>query len=148
MKKTQKSEETFRKSKASNFGKIEQEIEGLNLDPETLEIFKYISLYEPVLTEPSVKLKPFIPEYMPAIGEVDGFLKVERPDGNDEKLGQQKLDEPALNMSKRSYLDLMIREFFKGKVRDDKREIHTISNAHKNQKIVNGWINDVIEIHK
>lgn len=69
---------------------------------------------------------------MAAIGEVDGFLKVHRPDNIEERLGAEKLDEPALNMSKRSYLDLMIREFFKGKIRDDKKEIHTISNAHKN----------------
>lgn len=51
-------------------------------------------------------------------------------------------------MSKKSYLDLLIREFFKGKVKDDKTEIHTISNAHKNQKLVTSWIADVDEIHK
>ena len=55
---------------------------------------------------------------------------------------------PALNLSKSSYLDLMIREFFKGKVKNDQREIHSIPNAHKNQKQVSGWISDVEEIHK
>ena len=42
----------------------------------------------------------------------------------------------------------MIREFFKGKVKGDLREIHSITNAHKNQKQLNGWIADVEEIHK
>lgn len=42
----------------------------------------------------------------------------------------------------------MIREFFKGKVKDDVREIHSINNAHKNPKQLNGWIADVEEIHK
>lgn len=42
----------------------------------------------------------------------------------------------------------MIREFFKGKVKDENREVHAIANAHKNPKQVNGWIADVEEIHK
>jgi len=51
-------------------------------------------------------------------------------------------------LSKNSYLDLMIREFFKGKVKDEQREVHSIANAHKNPKQINGWISDVEEIHK
>ena len=46
-------------------------------------------------------------------------------------------------MSKKSYLDLLIREFYKGKVKDEKAEVHTISNSHKNPKLVSGWIADV-----
>lgn len=42
----------------------------------------------------------------------------------------------------------MIREFFKGKVKDNEREVHTIQNAHKNPKQINGWIADVDELHK
>lgn len=33
------------------------------------------------------KLKPFIPEYIPAVGEVDAFLKMSRPDDTEETLG-------------------------------------------------------------
>ena len=42
----------------------------------------------------------------------------------------------------------MIREFFKGKVKDEKREVHSIQQAHKNPKQVSGWISDVEELHK
>lgn len=59
-----------------------------------------------------------------------------------------ELTRPALNLSKSSYLDLVIREFFKGKVRDAPREIHSVANAHKNPKQVTGWIADVEELHK
>ena len=146
---SQRSEDTFRKTKLSgDFGKFDDELKNLNLDQETLNIFKFITAYDPVISEPAVKLKPFIPDYIPAIGEVDGFLKIPRPDGKEERLGSERIDEPALNMSKKSYLDLMIREFFKGKIKNDKKEIHTISNAHKNPKLVQGWINDVSEIHR
>lgn len=94
------------------------------------------------------KLKPFVPEFLPAVGEVDAFLKIPRPDGKEEALGLERIDEPALNQSKRSYLDLLIREFYKGKVRSDNKEVHSIENPHKNPKLVNGWISDVEEIHK
>ena len=30
--------------------------------------------------EIETKLKPFIPEFIPAVGEVDAFLKIPRPD--------------------------------------------------------------------
>lgn len=33
------------------------------------------------------KIKPFIPDYVPAIGEVDAFIKMPRPDGQPETLG-------------------------------------------------------------
>lgn len=60
------------------------------------------------------ELKPFIPEYIPAVGEVDAFLKIPRPDKRDETLGLYWIDEPSLNMKKKSYLDLLIKEFYKG----------------------------------
>ena len=145
-----KSNDQFRKTKISGkfVNQHEDELKNLNLNPEVYEIFKYIDNYEPETSEPAVSLKPFIPDYIPAVGEVDGFLKIPRADGKDEELGSHQIDEPALNMSKKSYLDLMIREFFKGKIREDKREIHTVSNAHKNSKLVQRWITDVAEVHK
>jgi intraflagellar transport protein 46 len=39
------------------------------------------------MLELDAKLKPFIPEYIPAVGEVDAFLKMPRPDGQKEELG-------------------------------------------------------------
>ena len=43
--------------------------------------------------------KPFIPDYIPAVGEVDAFLKMPKPDAKEEDLGIIVLDEPALNQS-------------------------------------------------
>jgi len=56
-------------------------------------------------------LKPFIPEYITAVGEVDAFLKMPRPDNKEELLGLQVLDEPTLNQTKRAKADLMLNEF-------------------------------------
>jgi intraflagellar transport protein 46 len=33
------------------------------------------------------KLRPFIPEYIPTVGEVDAFIKMDRPDEKSETLG-------------------------------------------------------------
>lgn len=43
--------------------------------------------YTPILTDIDTKLKAFIPDYIPAVGEVDAFLKMPRPDGQPEVLG-------------------------------------------------------------
>ena len=36
--------------------------------------------YTPQQIELEYRLKPFIPEFIPAIGDLDAFLKVERPE--------------------------------------------------------------------
>ena len=83
------------------------------------------------MIEIETELKPFIPDYTPAVGEVDAFLKIPRPDGEVEKLGLAIIDEPKLNQSKRAVLDLLLAEH--GKVhRKDYKEVHSIENAHKN----------------
>ena len=91
---------------------LNKEINQLNLDDEAKEIFNYLLEYAPKEIEIDIRLKPFIPDFIPAVGEVDAFLKLPRPDGLKESLGLERLDEPALNMSKKSYLDLLIKEFY------------------------------------
>ena len=90
----------------------------------------------------------FRSDYVPAVGEVDAFLKVPKPDATKEHLGLLQLDEPCLNQSKRSYLDLLIRQFYKGRRKNHEQSIHSINNAHKKQKEVAGWINDVENVQK
>ena len=54
----------------------------------------------------TTKLKPFVPEYIPCIGEVDAFLKMPKPDGQKEDLGITMLDEPALNCEDKAVLEM------------------------------------------
>jgi intraflagellar transport protein 46 len=76
---------------------------------------------------------------------VDAFLKLPRPDGDMENLGLSVLDEPKLNQSKRAVLDLMLAEH--GKIhRKDYKEVHSIENAHKNQREIQNWVNNVEKI--
>jgi intraflagellar transport protein 46 len=40
------------------------------------DLFQYIERYKPQEVELETVLKCFIPEYIPAIGEIDSFVKV------------------------------------------------------------------------
>lgn len=53
-----------------------QDYEGLNVSAEVRELFQYIERYKPQEVELETTLKCFIPEYIPAIGEMDAFIKV------------------------------------------------------------------------
>lgn len=143
----EKMEPSYTHNKA-RIDEISKEISQLNLDDEAKEIFNYLVEYAPKDVELEVSLKPFVPDFIPAVGEVDAFLKLPRPDCIKESLGLERLDEPALNMSKKSYLDLLIKEFYKGKAKADKKEVHTVSNAHKNPKELHAWVKDVETVHK
>lgn len=50
--------------------------ENLAVPPEIKELFQYIRRYTPQTMELDHKLKPFIPDYIPAVGDIDAFIKV------------------------------------------------------------------------
>jgi intraflagellar transport protein 46 len=73
---------------------------------EVKELFEYINRFKPQKIDLFTKLKPFIPDFVPAVGEVDAFLKMNKPDGTKEDLGITVLDEPALNNEDKTVLEL------------------------------------------
>lgn len=52
------------------------EYEHLQVSTELKELFQHIRRYSPQTMELDTKLKPFVPEFIPAIGDIDAFLKV------------------------------------------------------------------------
>jgi intraflagellar transport protein 46 len=81
----------------------------VQVSDEVKELFQYITRYKPQTIEMETKLKPFIPDYIPAIGEMDPFLKMPRPDGKADPLGLAVLDEPAAQQTDPTVLDLQLR---------------------------------------
>ena len=81
----------------------------LPVSSEIQDIFKFIERYQPQTIELDFKLKPFIPDYIPSIGDIDAFLKVNRPDGKEDNLGFIVVDEPSSNQSDPHVLDLFFR---------------------------------------
>jgi intraflagellar transport protein 46 len=51
----------------------------LNVAAEVKDLFQYIERYKPQEVQLDTTLKCFIPEFIPAIGEIDGFIKVSSP---------------------------------------------------------------------
>ena len=52
------------------------EFADLPVTPEIREMFDYITRYVPQKIELDYKLKPFIPDFIPAVGDIDAFIKV------------------------------------------------------------------------
>jgi len=59
----------------------------LQVGSDVKDLFEYIARYKPQKIDLDTKLKPFVPDYVPAVGEVDAFLKMPKPDGQKEDLG-------------------------------------------------------------
>ena len=73
-----------------------QDYSHLDVSAEVRDLFQYISQYSAHDAELESTLKPFVPDYLPAVGQMDVFVKVQRPDGERDELGLRVLDEPAL----------------------------------------------------
>lgn len=119
----------------------------LQVSHEIKELFEYIARYKPQKVELETKLKPFIPDFVPAVGEVDACLKMNKPDGSKEDLGILQLDEPALNCEDKTVLELKYVQS-KNVVRATPVSVDSIESAEKKPKEVSRWINSVQDLHK
>lgn len=50
--------------------------DNLDVNSDIKSLFPLITLYSPRVIDLEFKLKPFIPDYIPAVGDVDAFIKV------------------------------------------------------------------------
>nr|CAI5849817.1 unnamed protein product [Callosobruchus analis] len=134
--------------------------ENLDVDDDIKDVFQFIQRYIPQQLNLDYKFKPFIPEYLPAVGDIDAFLKVIPPDVTidgqkfDEKplrLGLNVLDEPALNQSDSALLHLQLRAA-SADLSLHRNEKHVVAkkvdNVEKNSKIIDKWIKDISDLHK
>uniref|UniRef100_A0A3B4BSQ3 Intraflagellar transport protein 46 homolog n=1 Tax=Pygocentrus nattereri TaxID=42514 RepID=A0A3B4BSQ3_PYGNA len=119
----------------------------LRVTAEIKELFQYITRYTPQTVELDHKLKPFIPDFIPAVGDIDAFLKVPRPDGKADGLGLLVLDEPCAKQSDPTVLSLWLSENSKQhNVAEVK--VKSIENPQKNPKAIDNWIESISELHR
>ena len=122
---------------------------GLNVQAEVKDLFQYITRFKPHHVELETKLKPFIPEYIPSVGEVDAFLKPPKPDASTEELGLTSLDEPKLNQSDPALLELQLRPFIKRPTTGNAATtVHSIELAYQNPKQITRWISSISDVHR
>lgn len=120
----------------------------LPVSSEIQDIFKFIERYQPQTIELDFKLKPFIPDYIPSIGDIDAFLKVNRPDGKEDNLGFIVVDEPSSNQSDPHVLDLFFRTLSKQSTNEVRQPSAIKSVESNNTKAVDSWIRNISALQK
>lgn len=123
------------------------DFKGMKVSSEIEELFNCITKYKPHTIELDTSLKPFIPELIPSIGEVDAFLKMPRPDGEQSGLGTTQLDEPTMNPSDPSILDLQLRGLSKNQDLQP-MEVRSIEHAEKNPKEIDNWVKRIDNLNR
>ena len=130
---------------------IKTEIQGDefdNLSDDYVQIFGCISDYVPENIKLETKLKPFLPSYIPSIGQPDPFLKVPRPDGVEDGLGFITLDEVLEEkQSDAAVLELQLRYQAKKKVNIG-TTVRSIDDAGRKPEEIDRWIENVKKIHQ
>ncbi|XP_041742320.1 intraflagellar transport protein 46 homolog [Coregonus clupeaformis] len=119
----------------------------LPVTAEIKELFQYITRYTPQTIELDHKLKPFIPDFIPAVGDIDAFLKVPRPDGKADNLGLLVLDEPCTKQSDPTVLSLWLSENSK-QHNIAEVKVKSVENPEKNPKAIENWIESISELHR
>lgn len=59
----------------------------LNVSAEIKDLFQYIGRYKAHEVDLDTSLRCFVPDFIPAVGDMDAFLKVPRPDNTPDELG-------------------------------------------------------------
>lgn len=129
-------------------------------------LFAHISAYTPESILPKYYLAPFIPEFLPCIGDIDPILQIPPPDrinGNLTKdvipdqvyLGLKYLDEPNIEQSDPAVVDYELRSFYVGqKMTSGKSEskVRSISlhgsGKEQGMKAIQSWLNNAKESFK
>eukprot|EP01147_Barroeca_monosierra_P010228 gene10231-2384_t len=123
------------------------EYSSLNVPEEVSDLFQYITSFEPESLELETRLKPFIPEYIPAVGDIDAFLKIPRPDNVEQGLGLVVLDEPCAAQSDATVLDLHLRTLAKTTT-SRATKLNQIKNAEEDTKAIDNWVRSISEVHR
>ena len=118
----------------------------LNVTAEVKDLFQYIGRYKAHEVELESAFKPFVPDYVPAVGVMDAFVKVLRPDGERDELGLKVLDEPAASQSDATVLELQLRAVSKKQHGDV--AVRAIEQAAKNAPEIERWIESIADLHR
>uniref|UniRef100_A0A182J3U1 Intraflagellar transport protein 46 homolog n=1 Tax=Anopheles atroparvus TaxID=41427 RepID=A0A182J3U1_ANOAO len=121
--------------------------ENIDAPGEVKDLFQYISRYTPQRVSIDYKLKIFIPEFIPAVGDIDAFLKVVPPgpvsenkskklNGHIQNLGLMILDEPCGDQSDSVLLQMKLRSIFT-------KPIETPSAIVRSARDIDRWITEI-----
>lgn len=116
-------------------------------NPELAQIFGLITSFQPEPIQIPPHFKPFLPDLIPAIGAIDAFIKVPRPDDEEEPLGLTILDEPTIGCSDPQIIRMQLREKY-GIVSAQEGDgyIGEIEDLENNQKALDTFLENYEEM--
>uniref|UniRef100_A0A914ZIB5 Intraflagellar transport protein 46 homolog n=1 Tax=Parascaris univalens TaxID=6257 RepID=A0A914ZIB5_PARUN len=117
------------------------------LGSEEKQLLQFIDAYTPEKITIEPILKPFLLDYIPAVGDIDAFIKIPRPDEVEDNLGLTVLDEPAAKQSDPTILGIQLRNEAKDIIVSD-APVKKLDRADKNAREIEQWISNIKELHR
>lgn len=109
------------------------------------DLFAYITAYQPTTTELPAKLKPFIPDYIPSVGDIDTFCKIPRPDDKTDNFGLVVVDEPSSRMSNPAIIHAWLANLENVSQKFIEGILSSVDDAANNPQLIDRWIEDLRE---
>jgi intraflagellar transport protein 46 len=113
-------------------------------------LFALIGKFRPDPVDIAVHWKPFVPDLAPAIGAIDAFIKVPRPDGDMDDLGLVIVDEPSIAQSNPQVLRMELREQYGVAAPGAACDGYTgfLAAPQRNRKALDSWLESLEDIHR
>lgn len=117
------------------------------------QLFAYADAHRPPEFQLPLRLQPFIPDYVPAVGEPCTFTAPPRPDGEPDFLGLTVLDEPALAQSDPAALALRLRRQLGGRAggrdaADARPPLGWVADPAGQPAMLEAWVEQVEALHQ
>lgn len=113
---------------------------------EMQELFMTIAQYQPQVQELPSKLRPFIPDYIPSVGDLDPFCQIPRPDGRPDNFGLTVVDEPCANQSNPAVVVLYLKYITRGSA--PSVHVESVEDAANRPNVIDKWIKDIKDLQK
>jgi intraflagellar transport protein 46 len=113
---------------------------------EIKDLFGFITSFQPHQIECPTKLRPFVPDFIPCIGDIDAFCKIPPPDGKPDNLGLVVLDEPTCPQSNATVVKNAVRSSLK--ISMGPPVVDSVEEAHTRPAVLDRWIADVKNVRK
>merc|ERR1712168_188183 len=121
-----------------------KEFENLDVNDDIKHVFELITAYQPQTVEIETRLYPFVPDFIPSVGDIDPFIKIPRPDGIDDGAGLLWVDEPSPEeQTDPGALELKLQTRHRGIT--PQASVRRVKPHDENA--LNKWIDSVREIH-
>eukprot|EP00163_Fabomonas_tropica_P031047 TRINITY_DN7252_c0_g1_i2.p1 TRINITY_DN7252_c0_g1~~TRINITY_DN7252_c0_g1_i2.p1 ORF type:complete len:370 (-),score=76.27 TRINITY_DN7252_c0_g1_i2:139-1248(-) len=118
----------------------------LQVSSEVSELFAKITHYKPLDIELPTNIDPFVPEFIPAVGDLDAFITVPRPDGRTDDVGVKVLREANPTQTDATVLKHRLRATTK-QSNLEAVPVKAVSNIDRNPNEMQKWIDSIKEIH-